>query len=45
MGLVIKIEAKNPESVEVYLKEILNQISKNKHFSVTGYEMEIVKNR
>ena len=44
LRLVVKIETKNPKSVEVYLKEILNQMSKNKHFSIIGYEMEIVKN-
>ena len=45
MKVIIEIETKNPKSVEVYLREILNQIPKNKHFSVTGYEIEVSESR
>lgn len=44
LKVVIRIETENPESVKVYLTEILNQISKNRHFSITDYRIEIVKN-
>lgn len=45
MKVIIKIETNNPKSVEVYLREILNQISKNKHFSITRYEIEFSESR
>jgi len=44
LKVIIKIQTKNPKSVEVYLREILNQISKNKHFCVTRYEIEFSEN-
>ena len=45
MRVIVKIETKNPKGVEVYLREILNQISKNKHFSITRYEIELSESR
>jgi len=45
LRVIIRIETRNPKGVEVYLREILNQISKNKHFSITRYEIEVSESR
>jgi len=41
LKVVIKIETEKIESVKVYMREILNQMARNKHFSITNYKMEI----
>ncbi len=43
MKVVIEIETEKKESVEAYLKEILRQISRNKHFSIINYEIKTVE--
>lgn len=44
MKVIITIETEKAESVKVYLREILNQIAKNEYFSITSYEMKVIKN-
>lgn len=43
MKVIVTIKTEKPESVKVYLKEILNRISKNKYFQVTDYGIKTAK--
>jgi len=39
--VVINVETKRPESVRTYLIEILSTLSKNEHFSIEKFSVEI----
>lgn len=45
MKVIIEIMTKKPEGVKVYLREILNQISKNRHFFIVDYKMETTEDK
>jgi len=41
LKVVIRVETEKPESVVVYVREILRQIAKNRHFLVSNYNIEL----
>ncbi len=43
--IVIEIETDKPKSIEIYLKEVLNTMSKNNFFSIKKYNLEIIEKK
>ena len=41
--VVVNVKTKKPESLRIYLTEILNTLSKNRYFSIEKFSVEIVK--
>jgi len=35
------VKTRKPESVKIYLKEVLSTLSKNKHFSIGKFTVEV----
>lgn len=41
--IIINIKTKKPESVKIYLKEVLSTISKNEYFSIEKFSVEVLE--
>ena len=40
-SVIVNVKTKKPESVRVYLMEILSTLSKNKFFSIEKFSVEV----
>ncbi|MEM2027374.1 MAG: hypothetical protein QXT30_06415 [Candidatus Bathyarchaeia archaeon] len=43
--VIIEIETNRPESIEIYLKEVLNGLLKNKFFPIKRFTIRISEER
>jgi len=40
-SVVINVKTRKPESVKIYLKEVLSTLSKNEYFSIEKFTVEV----
>ena len=41
--VVVEVETNKPESVKIYLKEVLSTLSKNEYFSIKKFDINVVE--